>query len=165
MGALAAASVETGDYALAERSLTRAEEMLSQVPQAEPRELGFILLAFGKLRFFQKRLRESAEFQSRGIDILSRHLSADHPNILSSKANYAKVLRKLKRNRDAKRVEQEIRNASRRKTEDPDAKYRISVSDLLRSRWPVIAQVAISLKPGALLTRLKVQASIPSTAR
>jgi tetratricopeptide (TPR) repeat protein len=134
LGALAAASLEMGDYALAERSLVRAEEMLSQVPKAEPPELGFILVEFGNLRFSQKRFAEAAEFQSRGLEILSRDLSADHPNILRSKANYAKVLRKLKRNRDAKRVEEEIRTASRRTTEDPGAKYRISVSDLQRRR-------------------------------
>jgi tetratricopeptide (TPR) repeat protein len=132
--ALAAATVETGDYTIAERSLTRAEEMLSQVPEAEPRELGFILLGFGKLRLYQKRLAEAAEFQSRGLEILSRHLSADHPNLLRSKAIYANLLRKLKRNRDAKRVEQEIRAASQRKTEDPEAKYRISAADLQRRR-------------------------------
>jgi hypothetical protein len=108
--------------------------MLSQVPQAEPRELGFILLEFGKLRFSQKRLTEAAEFQRRGIEILSHHLSADHPNILRSKANYVKLLRKLKRNQEAKRVETELRSASRQAIEDPNAKYRISVSDLLRSR-------------------------------
>jgi tetratricopeptide (TPR) repeat protein len=132
--ALAAATVETGDYALAERCLTRAEETLLQVPEAEPRELGFILLGFGNLRLFQKRLAEAAEFQSRGLEILSRHLSADHPNVLRSKANYANLLRKLKRNRDAKRVEQEIRAASQRKSEDPEAKYRISAADLQRRR-------------------------------
>jgi tetratricopeptide (TPR) repeat protein len=134
IGAFCAASSDIGDYALAERCLIRAEEILSQVPEAEPRELGFILLEFGKLRFFQKRLMEAAEFQSRGIEILSRHMSADHPNILRAKANYAKVLRKLKRNRDAKRVEQEVRTASRRTVEDPDAKYRISVPDLKHRR-------------------------------
>jgi len=133
-GALAAASLETGDYGLAERFLIRAQEMLSQVRQPEPRELGFILLEFGKLRFSQKRLAEAAEFQSRGLEILSRHLSPDHPNILRSKANYAKVLRELKRNRDAKLVEQEIRTASRRTIEDPEAKYRISTSDLQHRR-------------------------------
>jgi hypothetical protein len=108
--------------------------MVSQLPQAESPELGFILVEFGALRFAQKRFAEAAEFQSRGLEILSRHLSADHPNILRSKANYARVLRKLKRNQDAKRVEEEVRTASRRTVEDPDAKYRISVSDLRRSR-------------------------------
>ena len=132
--ALAAASLEMGDYALAERSLMRAEEVVSQLPQAQSSELGFILVEFGTLRFAQKRFAEAAESQSRGLEILSRHLSADHPNILRSKANYARILRKLKRNQAAKRVEEEIRTASRRTIEDPDAKYRISVSDLRRSR-------------------------------
>jgi tetratricopeptide (TPR) repeat protein len=132
--AVAAASVEMGDYALAERAVMRAQEMVLQVPQAEPRELGYVLQELGKLRFFQKRFAEAAEIQSRSLEILSRHLSADHPIILRSKANYAKVLRKLKRNRDAKRVEQEIRTALRQTVEDPDAKYRISASDLKRSR-------------------------------
>ena len=134
VGAFAAASVEIGDYALAERSLTHAEKMLSQIPAAQPRELGLILIEFGKLRYFQKRFAEAAEFHSRGIEILSRYLSADHPNILRSKANYAKVLRKLKRNQEAKRVEQEIRTASRQAIIDPDAKYRIDAADLQRRR-------------------------------
>ena len=130
VGAFAGASLEIGDYALAERSLIHAEKMISQIPAAQPRELGFMLLEFGKLRYFQKCFAEAAEFQSRGIEILSRHLSADHPNILRSKANYAKLPRKLKRNQEAKRVEQEIRTASMRTTLDPDAKYRIDASDL-----------------------------------
>src|SRR5262249_18353824 len=62
LSALAAATVETGDYAVAERSLTRAQEMLSEVPEAEPRELALILLGFGSLRRFQNRLVEAAEF-------------------------------------------------------------------------------------------------------
>ena len=123
-----------GDYALAERSVMRAQEMILQVPQAEPRELGYVLQELGRLRFFQKRFAEAAETQSRSLEILSRHLSADHPIILRTKANYAKVLRKLKRKRDAKRVEQEIRTALQQTVQDPDAKYRISASDLKRSR-------------------------------
>jgi tetratricopeptide (TPR) repeat protein len=131
--ALAAASLEMGDYALAERSVMRAQEMLSQIPDAEPRELGQVLYAFGKLRFFQKRFAEAAELQRRSLEILSRHFSADHPIMLRSKAHYANVLRKLKRNREAKRVEAELRATLRQTREDP-GKYRISLPDLQSRR-------------------------------
>ena len=53
--------------------------------------------------------------------------------MLRSKAHYANVLRKLKRNREAKRVEAELRAMLRQTKEDP-GEYRISLPDLQRRR-------------------------------
>jgi hypothetical protein len=120
------------DYALAERSLIRAQEILSNVPDVEPAELGVLLTAFGDLRFHQKRFGEAAQFQSRAIDVLRNHVSADHPQMLRLKACYAIVLRKLKRKQEAKRVERELHQAAGLTTVDPGSKHRIGVSDLQR---------------------------------
>ena len=94
---LAAASSGVKDYALAETSLVRAQEILAKLPAVESGEMGQVLTEFGSLRSLQRRYNEAAEFQARALAILGRHLTADHPQMLALKENYASTLRKLKR--------------------------------------------------------------------
>jgi tetratricopeptide (TPR) repeat protein len=130
--ALASASATLGDYDLAENTLKSAQEMLWQIPEPEPRELGAVLNEFGQLRFLQKRFGEAAQFDSDALAIVSRHLSADHPQVLTLKANYAAALRRVKRTREAKKLERELRATLQTIAPDPGAKHKIDVADLKR---------------------------------
>jgi tetratricopeptide (TPR) repeat protein len=132
--ALASASATLGDYGLAETTLKSAQEMLWQIPEAEPRELSVVLTEFGQLRFLQKRFEEAAQFDSDALAIVSRHLSPDHPQVLILKTNYAAALRRVKRTREAKKVERELRAALQAIAPDPGAKHKIDVADLKRKQ-------------------------------
>jgi tetratricopeptide (TPR) repeat protein len=130
---LAAASSRMKDYALAESLLTQAHDKLAKLPSAESLEMGNLLHELGFLRYLQKRYNEAADFQGRALEIVTRYTSADHPQILTMRVEYASTLRKLKRKDEAERVEQEVRNATKLSPDDPGLKHSISVSDL-RSR-------------------------------
>jgi tetratricopeptide (TPR) repeat protein len=132
--ALASASARLGDYDLAETTLKSAQEMLWQIPEPETRELSVVLGEFGQLRFLQKRFGEAAQFESDALAIMSRHLSADHPQVLTLKANYAVALRRIKRTREAKKLEREVRATLQTITPDPGAMHKINVADLRREQ-------------------------------
>jgi tetratricopeptide (TPR) repeat protein len=128
--ALASASATLGDYDLAETTLKTAQEMLWRIPEPEPRELSVVLTEFGQLRFLQKRFEEAAQFDGDALAIIGRRLSADHPQVLTLKANYAAALRRAKRTREAKKLERELRATVQTIAPDPGAKHKINVADL-----------------------------------
>jgi tetratricopeptide (TPR) repeat protein len=132
--ALASAGARLGDYDLAETTLKSAQEMLWQIPEPEPRELSVVLTEFGQLRFLQKRFGEAAQFDSDALAIVSRHLSPDHPQVLILKTNYAAALRRVKRTREAKKLERELRATLQTIAPDPGAKHKINVADLKRKQ-------------------------------
>jgi tetratricopeptide (TPR) repeat protein len=109
---LAAASTWIKDYAGAESSLIRAEQILANLPEVHSYEMADVLSEYANLRFSQKRFREAADFQSRALEALAEHLSPDNPQILILKTNYASTLRKLDRKEEAAQVEQQVRNAA-----------------------------------------------------
>jgi tetratricopeptide (TPR) repeat protein len=110
--ALGAAACASGQYDDAERALEMARTALAKIPSAAPRELALVLSETGKLRLSQKRLEESAALYRQAIDALAIHVSADHPQMLSLRATYAFVLRKLKRPKEAEQVESEAHELS-----------------------------------------------------
>jgi tetratricopeptide (TPR) repeat protein len=129
---LASATSASGDYASAEGSLARARELVLRIRGDDAQEFGLVLTAFATLRFLEKRFAEAAEFESKAIEVLGRHLSPDHPQMLKLKAFYATVLRKLKRKREARQVERDLRGKEQQAERDPSSDHAISVSDLRR---------------------------------
>lgn len=129
---LASATSTAGDYASAEASLARARELALRIRDDDAQEFGLVLTAFASLRFFQQRFAEAADFEGRAIQVLARHLSADHPQMLKLKAFYAITLRKLKRKEEARQVERDLHSIRQRTELDPSSDHAISVSDLQR---------------------------------
>src|SRR5262245_52012536 len=110
--ALARAATRGGDYALAEQTLTYAQQTVARSPESEPGELALVLVGLANLRYFEKRYAEAAELQSSALNILRRHLSPDHPQMIKVLLNYAKMLRKVKRVQEARQVERECTGRS-----------------------------------------------------
>lgn len=130
--ALANAAFQTRDYALAEQTLTDARLMLERNAESETRELGVVLAGLAKLRYVEKRYMDAAQLQSSAVSILQRHLSPDHPQMAGAVRTTARMLRKVNRAAEARRLERELRQAQSASAEDPGERHRIGISDLQR---------------------------------
>ena len=118
------------DYALAESSLRKPKTCSRNSLRPIPAKWALVLMEFGFLRCFKNATTKPRTFKLERLDPDALHLSADHPQMLTMKEEYASTLRKLKRKADAKRVEEELRIAAKLSPDDPGSKHRIDVSDL-----------------------------------
>ena len=105
---------------------------MSRTAEASSPSLGFVLVVFGGLRGLQKRFTEAAELHDKAIRILDRHLSPEHPQMLTIRTNYAIVLRKLNRKQEASQLEHDVRVAASKAAADAGARHKINVFDLQR---------------------------------